>query len=57
MNDAYNTPRDVLEMINENISKILFFKPFDVWEIGKDHNNDNSLLFGIKNLKILIRTL
>ena len=51
MNDAYNTPRDVLEMINENISKILFFKPFDVWEIGREHNNDNSLLFWDKKFK------
>ena len=45
MNDAYNTPAKVINNVNSNDSKILFFKPLEKWEIGSNHNSNESIAF------------
>tara|TARA_B100001059_G_C17838305_1_gene589869 strand:+ start:2184 stop:3521 length:1338 start_codon:yes stop_codon:yes gene_type:complete len=45
MNDAYNTPNQVLKNLNQKNTNILFFEPLENWIIGSKNNNKKSLIF------------
>lgn len=54
LNDSSNRPEDIIKLKDEIISDIVFLRPNEKQIIGNVKQDNASLIFGMKNIKIYL---